>query len=86
VGSVVSGKSIVRKQRLDDLYATDPEMGKTIEDLCVALMATRGVLIAYELESVLAHVNKQVEPWVQLAGVMPNVERRENFDDRKRHR
>jgi hypothetical protein len=77
-------KLVVRKQKLEELYVSDPDMGKTIEGLCLALASVRGLLIVYECEALLANVNRHIEPWVALAGVMPVEERQENHFKRKR--
>lgn len=62
----MSYASYLPTQRLQDLKATQPEMAQTIEKMCFALMATRGVLITYQCEAVLSYVNRQIEPWVDL--------------------
>lgn len=62
----MSYASYLPTQKLLDLRSVQPETAQTIEKMCFALMATRGVLITYQCEAVLAYVNDQIRPWVDL--------------------
>lgn len=57
------------------LKQQDPETGGAVENMCKALLATRGVLIAYECENILRYVNQQIKPWVRMTAPMLQDER-----------
>lgn len=58
--------SYIPTQKLLDLKVSHPEAGTAIEQLCFALMASRGPLQICQCFSVLAFVNKHLTPWVEM--------------------
>lgn len=72
--------------RLLQLRETRSQEAEIIEKLCFALLATRGVLITYQCDSVLAYVNKQIEPWVTLTSALDEANKEKDQRCRPKRR
>ena len=73
-----------KSDRLKKLYEDGNPLGEVIEKLCVGLLATRGLLIVYEQNAVLAHVNRLIEPWVEIVDVKAEMNRSKGQHARKK--